>query len=337
MLGARSSREGGAIEVMTDGEYAAGKRPWFGRLSEGRYEAFSFAVLGDRCGMATEGVFERALEILKDLRPEFVVTVGDMIEGYWRNEADAHAEWDEFDAKVEAAGLPFFPAVGNHDYSNRLMADVWRERKGPTYYAFRVGDALFVMLNTEQTPDELPDAVVDAIKRATDGMTSGAVPAGEVGKSFYADLVAAVPPEQLLSLSKIILSFGDDQLAFVERTLAEHADATWTFVAMHKPGWKTDGEEYAKLMRMLEGRKHTIFAGHLHALEYEERNGNERIQMGRTGGLAHGDGMAPCDANMMLWVTVRGGKPSYRVLPLDGIREIDAYAPPKPTAVSEGA
>jgi predicted phosphodiesterase len=335
MREARWSREG-EIEVRVDAGVETDKRPWFGGVSKHiNQDEFSFAVMGDRCGMATEGVFERALDLLKELKPDFVLTVGDMIEGYWRDTADANAEWDEFDVKIETFGLPFFPAVGNHDYSNRLMADVWRERKGPTYYAFRVGDALFLTLNTEEAPDELPDAVVDAIKRATDSLQRKAVAPENVGEAFFADLLATMPPEQLVPLSKVKLSFGEAQLKFVERTLAEHADAKRTFVTMHKPGWKTDREDYDRLVQLLEGRAYTMFAGHLHALEYEERNGNERIQMGRTGGLAHGDGTAPCDANMILWVTVRGGKPTYRVLPLESIHDIKDYIP-KSEAVSEG-
>ncbi len=326
---------GRQVAIFDDGHAEAGKRPWFGSLPEGLGEDFSFAVMGDRCGMATEGVFEQALHMLKDLKPDFVVAVGDMIEGYWRSTADAHEEWDEFDAKILASGLPFFPAVGNHDYGNRLMADVWRERKGLTYYAFRVGAALFITINTEHIPEELSDEFIDIVKRATANVKRDPKNAHEHLKVFYGDMVGALSPEQLQNLSKIKLSIGEQQMDFIRQVLENNKDAKWTFVNMHKPGWKSVSAEYRELLDMLSGRPYTIFAGHLHSLEYEQGGDCERIQMGRTGGLVHGDGTEARDENMLLWVTVRGGKPFYRVIHMDGIRDIAAYAP-KQMAVNEG-
>jgi Icc-related predicted phosphoesterase len=44
------------------------------------------------------GSFEKALDMVKDLKPDFVLAVGDLIEGYWKNAADTHQEWDDIDA-----------------------------------------------------------------------------------------------------------------------------------------------------------------------------------------------------------------------------------------------
>jgi len=318
------------------GHEQSDKRPWFGSLPDKGEGSYSFAVMGDRCGMATEGVFEGALEVLKDLRPAFVITVGDMIEGYHRDAADAHAEWDEWDGMVRASGLPLFPAVGNHDYGNRLMADVWQSRKGPTYYAYRVGDALFLSLNTEHTPEELSDAFLDIVKRTTARVKQQPALAADHMRTFHAELIEAMTPEQLRNMTSIRVSLGTEQLDWAARVLEEHADVSWTFVTMHKPGWKSDSADYAKLIGLLGDRPYTIFAGHLHALEMTGEASRELIQMGRTGGLAHGDGTHKGDANMLLWVTVRDGRPSYRVLPLDGIHAIEDYAP-IPAATHGGA
>ncbi|GIQ70809.1 metallophosphoesterase family protein [Xylanibacillus composti] len=300
-------------------------RPWFGQLPELAKDDFSFVVLGDRCGMATAGVFERALDIVRDLKPDFVMSVGDLIEGYWKHAADARAEWEELDAKIAASGIPFFQVVGNHDYGSMMMRDVWRERKGLEYYAFRAGDALFLVLNTEDPPSEFPDEFIDIIKKATAKVQQDPDNMAAHMQQFFNDIMSMLPPDQLRNLSRIDLAISDEQLAFAERVLSDNRDAKWTFVSMHKPGWKSDSEQYRKLETLLEGRNHTIFAGHLHAMEYSLQGSQERIQMGRTGGHAHGTG--PESENLFLWVNVRNGKPSYRVIELDGIREVESYEP----------
>ncbi|MFF2482710.1 metallophosphoesterase family protein [Paenibacillus sp. NPDC058071] len=307
------------------------KRPWIGqpRPSEWAAEDFSFVVLGDRCGMATAGVFENALEIVKDLKPDFVLSVGDLIEGYWREAQDAIAEWEYIDAKIEAANLPFFHVVGNHDYGNQMMRDVWRDRKGFEYYAFRTGDILFLVLNTEDPPNEFSDDFIDIIKKATANVQNEPERMSEHMQAFYDDIVSRMSPEQLKEMGRIDLAFSDEQMAFAERVLKENRDAKWTFITMHKPGWKSEDERFERLIRMLDGRPHTVFAGHLHAMEYSVAGNGERIQLGRTGGHAHGNG--PESDNLMLWVNVRNGQPSYRVIHLDGVREIGGYKPQSET------
>lgn len=306
------------------GKYATGKRPWFGRLPEREGGDFAFAVVGDRCGMATEGVFERALGLLADLRPEFVLSVGDLIEGYWKDALSTHEEWDEIDAMLETAGLPFFHAMGNHDCGNQTMFEVWQARKGFDYYAFRHGDALFAVLNTEDPPHPLSDALVDLIKAATDNVRREPERAQEHMKAFYAEVVAQLPPEELSALGRVDIGIGAGQMTFFERVLAENRDVKWTFVVMHKPGWKADNPAYARLEQLLADRPHTVFAGHFHAMEYTKTGAAaERIQVGRTGGGAHG--AAPCDENLVLWVAFKNGVPSYRVLGLDGIGEVGNY------------
>ena len=47
-----------------------------------RPENFQFAIVGDRTGGHRPGVFRHAIQRLNQLQPEFVVGVGDLIEGY---------------------------------------------------------------------------------------------------------------------------------------------------------------------------------------------------------------------------------------------------------------
>jgi len=112
-------------------------------------EQFHFAVVTDRTGGHRPGVFEDGVEKLNLLQPEFVMSVGDLIEGYTEDMNTLTAEWQEFDAFVNALEMPFFYVPGNHDITNEVMEKLWIEKFGATYYHFVYKDVLFLCLNSE--------------------------------------------------------------------------------------------------------------------------------------------------------------------------------------------
>lgn len=122
--------------------------PWTNLLFNNDEGSFQFAIVSDRTGGHRAGIFESALSKLNLLQPEFVMSVGDLIEGYTSDRAEIEAEWDEFDSFVQKLQMPFFYLAGNHDMSNPVMADIWKERLGQSYYAFRYQEVLFVVLNS---------------------------------------------------------------------------------------------------------------------------------------------------------------------------------------------
>jgi len=109
-----------------------------------------------------------AVERVVALRPDLVLSTGDMVAGQRRG-LDYAAMWAAFHAAVteplDAAAIPFAPAPGNHDASGyprfeaerAAYADAWAERRPgvtvidgtqfPFRYTFRVGPALFVALD----------------------------------------------------------------------------------------------------------------------------------------------------------------------------------------------
>jgi hypothetical protein len=111
---------------------------------------FQFAIVTDRTGGHRDGVFEDAVVKLNLLQPEFVVSVGDLIEGYTQDEEQIYREWDEFTGFIDQLQMPFFYVPGNHDYTNEVMAGIWKEKFGPSYYHFIYKDVLFLCLNTEE-------------------------------------------------------------------------------------------------------------------------------------------------------------------------------------------
>src|SRR3972149_6216471 len=61
---------------------AAGPVPWTGLAPLRPAEEPRFVVVTDRTGEHRDGVFESAMPKINLVRPEFVVSVGDLIEGY---------------------------------------------------------------------------------------------------------------------------------------------------------------------------------------------------------------------------------------------------------------
>ena len=118
--------------------------PHTGKPFSNEHASFQFAIVGDRTGGHRPGVFAGAMAQLNRLQPEFVLSVGDLIEGYTEDEVQLAAEWDEFDAMVEQLDMPFFYTVGNHDMGNPVMLETWRERHGHDYWAFVYRDVLFL-------------------------------------------------------------------------------------------------------------------------------------------------------------------------------------------------
>ncbi len=126
--------------------------PWTQLRLNNDPDRFQFAIICDRTGGNRPGVFEDAIRKLNLLQPEFVMSVGDLIQGYSKDEAEIERQWDEFEGLVQELEMPFFYVPGNHDITNERMARIWRERFGRSYYHFIYRGVLFLCLNTEDPP-----------------------------------------------------------------------------------------------------------------------------------------------------------------------------------------
>ncbi|MHC4639546.1 MAG: metallophosphoesterase family protein [Planctomycetota bacterium] len=141
--------------------------PWTHLDFYNNAENFQFAVISDRTGRPVPGVYENAISKLNLLNPEFVVCVGDLIQGGSQNADKINLEWDEFDSIVGEFEMPFFYLPGNHDINNKVKAKVWRERLGRSYYHFVYRDVLFLCLSTDEEPEttQLSDSQLDYFQK----------------------------------------------------------------------------------------------------------------------------------------------------------------------------
>lgn len=125
--------------------------PWTHLNLYNNPDNFQFAIVADRTGGHRPGVFVSAVKKLNLLKPEFVMSIGDLIKGSTEDEAELNRQWNEFDGFVNELQMPFFYVPGNHDISNEVMAKKWQQRFGKSYYHFACRDVLFLCLNTEDT------------------------------------------------------------------------------------------------------------------------------------------------------------------------------------------
>jgi len=247
--------------------------PWNHTNFDAADDKFTFAIFSDLTGGEREGIFEVAVAQLSILRPEFIIGVGDLIEGGTTDRQQLSKEWESFDARADKARAPVFHVGGNHDLTNMVMRDFWLERFGARYYHFVYKKVLFLILDTEDnTPERMQEIYLSRAEsiRVTDAEGWGAFSTTE-----YAQM-----PEQKSG------NIGIEQSDYFQKVIASNPDVRWTFLFMHKAAWTRDGEQnFAAIEKSLSERPYTLFHGHIHAYEYEKRHGRDYIRLGTTGGV----------------------------------------------------
>jgi predicted phosphodiesterase len=129
-----------------------GRNPWTRTDLNNDRDEFQFAIVSDRTGGHRDKIFSQAVERLNLLQPEFVVSVGDLIEGGGNDTKRLNTQWEEFDGYVARLQMPFFYVPGNHDVGNATTNQIWGEKFGRRHYHFVYRNVLFLCLNSEDPP-----------------------------------------------------------------------------------------------------------------------------------------------------------------------------------------
>ncbi len=90
--------------------------------------------------------FERAVEVINGMEPDFVVICGDLVD---RADDQSFADFKKIRSGFK---LPCYCASGNHDVGNQPSAESlrrYREKIGPDYYTFEHKGFTFVVANTQ--------------------------------------------------------------------------------------------------------------------------------------------------------------------------------------------
>ena len=130
------------------------RNPWTHLRVNDDPGTFHFAVVSDRTGGHRARVFSQAVDQLNLVQPAFVLSVGDLIEGYTKDQTRLAKEWKEMQGYVHKLKMPFFYVPGNHDLANPTEVEEWKQRFGRRYYHFTYRDVLFLMVATDDEGED---------------------------------------------------------------------------------------------------------------------------------------------------------------------------------------
>ncbi len=269
------------------------KKPWTDKAFLSDPKDFQFAIVSDRTGGPRAGVFPKAVEKLNLLRPEFVITVGDLIQGGAgnRNVGKLKGQWKEFNSFIKGFDMPFFYLPGNHDLGNEVADQIWDEMFGVRHYSFVYRDVLFLCLNTQDGPGSKPAKLEDEqIKWALSELKKN--------KEVRWTLIFMHQPLWLMEEGILIREKG--------KKILRKTDTGWP-----------------NLANVLKERKHTVFAGHVHHYGKYIRNGTSFYTLGTTGGGSKLRGEAFGEFDHATWVTMTEGGPKMANLAIEGIMKED--------------
>ncbi len=262
------------------------KKPWTHENFLNDSQEFSFAIIPDRAGGERKGIFPKAIERANLLRPEFIICVGDLIQGMMNKNYQTHdhlrEQWKELRQFTESSEAPFFYLVGNHDIArtrpnfpraNETSREVWKENFGAqTYYSFIYKNVLFLCLNHMEGRDG---------RTPQTGMTT-------------------------------------EQVNWATDTIQKHPEVNWTFIFIHAPGaWTTSG--FGKIEKALADRDYTVFSGDWHYYVKFQRRGKNYYTLATAGGVSELKGVPYGEFDHITWVTMTRKGPVIANILIDGI------------------
>lgn len=286
--------------------------PWSHDSFDDAEDKFTFAIFSDLNGGERQRVFEVAVEQLSLLRPELILSVGDLIEGGTEDETQLVKEWDSFDERAAQVVAPVFRVGGNHDLTNEVMRQVWETRYGTRYYHFIYKNVLFLALDSE---DYTPERMREIYQARADALSVGAEDPERAQEMKYYQM-----PERMTG------EIGPEQARYFVDVLDDYPDVRWTLLFMHKPVWQNEDEpDFAAIEAALSNRPYTLFNGHLHTYSHTIRNSRDYIMLGTTGGSQSSSSEMSFDHITLVTMTADG--PSIANIRLDGILDKTGHIP----------
>lgn len=280
-------------------------KPWTQTPAPSPDGQVTFAVIGDLNSGHRPGILEIAAQQLTLLKPKFVLSIGDLIEGGTEDSVKLKSMYDEFDARVEKAGAPFFHVGGNHDLTSPKTRSFWEKHYGRRYYHFIYENILFLVIDSEDYTEKRMTEIFHARNRAIELLDSGKTALAM--KTAYFSMPERVTGE-----------VSDAQSAYFENVIEQNPNVRWTFLFMHKPVWQREGTgNLERIEAALSQRNYTLFNGHFHKYGYTQRNGKDYIMMATTGGGQ--DKTSKNAFDHVTLVTIAEDQPSIVNLRLDGM------------------
>ncbi len=168
-----------------------------------------FAILGDRTGGHVADIYEQCVAEVERLKPDFVMTVGDQIEGYTLDTNTLNNEWNEYLNITSRLTMPIYYTPGNHDITFDGMLPQYQRYAGKPYYSFNYRNLHFVIFDNSRweespaIPQEQMDWLTDDLARSQ----SAEYTLVFSHKPFWYETIARGKPDTLHAL---FVRFGVD-------------------------------------------------------------------------------------------------------------------------------
>ncbi len=158
-----------------------------------------FAVIGDRTGGHVPGIYGAIVKEIERLKPDFVVSVGDMIEGYTEDENVIREQYEEYKKLLEPLSMPIYLVPGNHDIWADSAVDLYREYIGEPDYSFDVRGVHFIVLDTGryEKPEELRDDQIQWVKKDLQDNKDAYYTVAILHKPYWIETIARGKPDIL--------------------------------------------------------------------------------------------------------------------------------------------
>ncbi len=136
-------------------------------------DSFTVAIIGDRTGGEPKGLeyLERAIYEINQLNPDFVIHIGDMVQGYTRDQDEWLREYEEFMSYIDKLNVPWYPVAGNHDVfspiwdtNDRTYENLYKEKFGQIRYSFDYKNSHFVIMYTDDAMTSVPEMSTEQIE-----------------------------------------------------------------------------------------------------------------------------------------------------------------------------
>jgi UDP-2,3-diacylglucosamine pyrophosphatase LpxH len=281
-----------------------GPKPWTEAPPNYAADSVRFAIFSDLTGGERKDVFKVAIEQMNLLRPELIVSVGDLIEGATERD-EIERQWESFARRANRSVARLFYTGGNHDLLGAELREVWERRNGPRYYHVRYRDVLFLMLDTD-------DYSLERLKDIAALRAQANKVAAESGWDAFAKTEYANLPEDETGM------ISNAQADYMREAIADNADVKWTFLLLHKAPWTGNNmANWQSIEQALGERPFTVFHGHRHSYQHAIRSGRDYIRLATTGGVFLPESGPSMD--QIVWVTVDADGAHIANLKMSGI------------------
>lgn len=257
--------------------------------------AIRFAVIADQTGGAMPGVYDSVLAEVARLDPDFVVTVGDHVEGYTGKDTTLlRTEFEQVCAQYDSAFGPrwrtgdfLIPTPGNHDITQDEAEPAWRRFFGtPTRRVDRPGVTILSLDSSRPIGEQrLNDPEIRFLEREIPSIPDGVPVLVLTHKPWFSETLW--------------------------RDRADRAHALFT-----KRG------------------NVTVLTGHWHSYAYAPRDGVTYVVCGSSGGTMNGLGSSNGDFVGFIWGTIRDGRVTLAPISLGNVHPVDMMSERESEAVS---